>query len=156
MEKPLPGTEFDVPDEEPADFDSVDLSGNYPDPLVDRVGLSYLDNSGEEVDVDAFFARDALSTGEKRLAFAVVEEAINEFKRCAVSPSDADKRRFHKSTLSWIMSEDVSWPYSFVPLCHVLGVDENNLRDILEKWRRKNAPESYAPPPPQRRRRKVV
>lgn len=127
---------------EPEVPETEELVEEYPDTLIDRVGVSEIDPTGEEVDVEAFFARDPFLEPERRLMFAVLEQGVEDFIKFANSQDDDERRRFHR-TVRWIKSDDETWPYSFVPLCHALGVDERNLRGMLNRWRRLNAPASF-------------
>lgn len=126
--------------EEPAS--TTEVIEEYPDTLIDRVDVSEIDNTGEEVDVEAFFSRDPFLEPERRLMFAVLEQGVEDFVKFANSQDDDERRKFHR-TVRWIKSNDETWPYSFVPLCHALGVDEINLRGMLSRWRRLNAPDSF-------------
>lgn len=36
--------------------------------------------------------------------------------------------------LAWIQSDDAEWPYSFVPLCHQLGLDPDFVRTVVRGW----------------------
>jgi len=36
--------------------------------------------------------------------------------------------------LAWIQSDDAEWPYSFVPLCHQLGLDPDFVRMVVRSW----------------------
>lgn len=114
----------------------------YPDVLIDRVGVSEIDDTSEAVDTEEFFARDPFLEPEKRLMFAVLEDAVQDFLKYANS-SDMEEHRLFRRAVRYLWSDDVTWPFSFVNLCHVLGVDEINLRGKLSRWRRLFAPESF-------------
>lgn len=36
--------------------------------------------------------------------------------------------------LAWIQSDDTDWPYSFVPLCHQLGLEPDFVRTVVRGW----------------------
>jgi hypothetical protein len=36
--------------------------------------------------------------------------------------------------LAWIQSDDTTWPYSFVPLCHQLGLEPDFVRMVVRGW----------------------
>jgi hypothetical protein len=36
--------------------------------------------------------------------------------------------------LAWIQSDDTEWPYSFVPLCHQLGLEPDFVRMVVRGW----------------------
>lgn len=66
------------------------------------------------------------ATPEARLARAVLDDAVDvvlepmRFNRAA--------RRLRKRTEEWFASGDPEWPYSFVNVCHGLGVDPEWVR----------------------------
>lgn len=133
--------------------DAVDAVVQYPDPLVDEADLDYLDNSGEEVDAEAFFRKSQIDSGEKRLMLAVLEDGVSVFHKTADSLEHRIRRQFLE-VLTWIESNDLTWPYSFVNICHALALDEDNLRSGLRRWREKHAPNSFLPLPEKKRRKK--
>lgn len=126
---------------------ATELAQTYPDPLIDEAPVL-----AEAIDIQQFFAQERLNTGEKRLMFAVVEEAVSEFLRHARSSERRLRRRFLR-TLDWFKAEDASWPFSFVNICQALEIDEDVIRMGLDKWRRKFAPESFEPLPPKPKRK---
>jgi hypothetical protein len=70
----------------------------------------------------------------KRLMLAVLDDAVNIFQhQCtAVRPRG---RRLFAETQRWIASDDTSWPFAFVSVCHALGLDVDCLRAGLWQWR---------------------
>jgi hypothetical protein len=70
----------------------------------------------------------------KRLMLAVLDDAVNIFQhQCtAVRPRG---RRLFAETERWITSDDTSWPFAFVSVCHALGLDVDCLRTGLRQWR---------------------
>ena len=70
---------------------------------------------------------------EKRLMLAVLEDAIATLQRTANGTSRVALRDFDE-TRAWLASDDTTWPYTFVNICHVLGFDPSFLRRGLERW----------------------
>jgi hypothetical protein len=91
-------------------------------------GSSYFYLDDEEV--RQFFYHPE-ETGELRLAYAVLKQALEDF--CEYAKSKQQKK--FRQVASWIYSNDTSWPFSFVSLCHILGINETVLRDRIDKWR---------------------
>ena len=71
---------------------------------------------------------------EKRLMLAVLEEAVGDYQRHLVAAGRLADRQFRNAE-SWFLSEDTRWPYSFVNVCHALGLDVGWLRAGLARWR---------------------
>jgi hypothetical protein len=70
---------------------------------------------------------------EKRLMLAVLEDAIATFQRGAGATSGAALRDYD-DVRAWLASDDTTWPYSFLNICHVLGFDPGYLRAGLARW----------------------
>ena len=70
--------------------------------------------------------------GEVALMRAVLEDAVNCFQR-AHGPS-AD--RLAKEAEKWLFGDDTRWPFSFVNICGVLGLDAEYVRLGLQRWRK--------------------
>jgi len=90
---------------------------NYPTRLLDSLGV--LPASLPE-------PRFAMQP-EKRLLLAMLEDAITAARRPAGKP----RRRPQAPRVEarrWIFSNDVRWPFSFVNVCGVLGIDPYYLR----------------------------
>lgn len=68
---------------------------------------------------------------EKKLAGAVLSSALIEVReRSAVS------RREVARTLAWINSNDTEWPFSFIRLCHLFGLEPAWVRRVVRGWQR--------------------
>ena len=70
---------------------------------------------------------------EKRLMLAVLENALLPFLR---NPARRHGRLMERRPLSaevksWIASDAGDWPFAFVNICQVLGLDEQALRTAL-------------------------
>jgi hypothetical protein len=72
-----------------------------------------------------FFGGDTSSAAlqpDKRLMLAVLEEAVTTFQRHAAAQTRAGRRLF-ADVEAWIAIDDVHWPFSFVNICHTLGLE---------------------------------
>ena len=84
-----------------------------------------------------FFARptvDASLQPEKRLMLAVLEDAVGTFQKYANARDRAGQKLFAEVE-DWFASDDQEWPYSFVNICHALGLEPAYLRRGLARWR---------------------
>jgi hypothetical protein len=76
----------------------------------------------------------ALSQPERLLMLAVLEEAVETYCK-HVRPRNRRGARLFQEAETWCTSDDIQWPYSFVNICHVLGIDVSYLRTGLDRWR---------------------
>ena len=70
---------------------------------------------------------------ECRLLWAVLEDAVDVYMKNATASGRRGKRLF-KEAEEWIMQDDPTWLYSFISICHVLGLDPGYLRLGLQRW----------------------
>jgi hypothetical protein len=78
--------------------------------------------------------RSAVATRpEHRLMLAVLEDAVHLYQ--IGGRGDARTRRLYAETERWFASTDTSWPFSFVVICQVLGLDPEYVRSGLRRWR---------------------
>lgn len=85
--------------------------------------------------LDPEFVEDRLVAAdhaEKRLMFAVLEDAIRCFQ--GVTIETRIKRRAINEAENWLMS-DVRDTFSYRCVCEVLGIDPDFLRAGLKQWR---------------------
>jgi hypothetical protein len=68
---------------------------------------------------------------EKKLAAAVLASALVEIRDHHGTPAHA--RRVAEA-LEWVQGEDTVWPYSFLPLCEVLGLEADWVRQVVARW----------------------
>ena len=68
---------------------------------------------------------------EKRLAAAVIGSALLEVRG---SLTNRARRRRAGEDLEWIFSDDTTRPFAFVPLCEVLSIEPEYLRDKVRRW----------------------
>lgn len=79
------------------------------------------------------------------LIYAVLQDALHCFRGVA-SKNPRDAQRLAREAEEWFFSDDMDWPFSFLNLCAMLGLDPSYLRAGLRRWR-------YCPP--QKRQRKM-
>jgi hypothetical protein len=72
---------------------------------------------------------------EHRLMFAVLEDAVHLYLAGRGSGTIRVRRLFDEAE-RWITSDDASWPFSFVIVCQVLGLDADCIRAGLRRWNR--------------------
>jgi len=70
--------------------------------------------------------------GEVALMRAVLEDAIDCFQKLG-RPGD---QNLAKDAERWFFADDHHWPFSFVNICAVLGLNAEYVRLGLQRWRR--------------------
>lgn len=73
-------------------------------------------------------ARARLSTGELRLKFAVLEDALRILLGGSRGPGT---RQVWREARAWLLERDQDWPFSFERLCHALEIDAEALRSAV-------------------------
>lgn len=68
---------------------------------------------------------------EKKLAAAVLASALVEIRDHHGSPGHT--RRIAEA-LEWVQGEDVTWPFSFLRLCDLLGLEADWVRQVVARW----------------------
>lgn len=68
---------------------------------------------------------------EKKLAGAVLAHTLMEIRD---HHRDAHYRRRVAQDLEWVISTDAEWPYSFVPLCELFGLEPEYVRSVVARW----------------------
>ncbi len=86
----------------------------------------------------------ALWQPERRLMLAVLEDAIDAYLANVGALRGIRRARFNEAA-SWFGSNDTEWPFSFVCICDVLGIDPAVIRRMLV--RRVLRPEVFIRPP---------
>lgn len=71
---------------------------------------------------------------EKRLMFAVLEDAIACFQDYLLARDERGKSLFRDAE-EWIMKENNDWLFSFENVCDVLGLNPKYVRQGLLRWR---------------------
>ena len=77
-----------------------------------------------------YFDRVARRTeydGERRLMIAVLEDAVDVYRKL-VGARDARRQQLFHDAEEWLESEDRSWIFSFQNICDVLGIESEYLR----------------------------
>jgi hypothetical protein len=88
--------------------------------------------------------------GEIALMCAVLEEAIESFRRYSVVPGRRPQRLAREAE-EWILSTHPQWPFSYVNICAALGLNPEYVRKWARQWR-----QQHPPIPPQKRKRRSV
>jgi len=70
---------------------------------------------------------------EAALMRAVLEDAV-QCVREGWHTADRSKQQLAREALGWLFSEDEEWPFSFVNICTMLGLDPEYLRRGLRRW----------------------
>src|SRR5262245_61870614 len=81
-----------------------------------------------------FSLPDHHSKGEAALMYAILEDAFNCFTRQFVD-GRVRTQRLAQEAEAWFFAEDECWPFSFVNICTVLGINPEYLRKGLRRWR---------------------
>ena len=84
-----------------------------------------------------FFAalkQKAQACGERRLMVAILEDAIDCFQK-HVGATDNRSRHLCSEAEKWFLSDDDSWPFSFVNVCHALDLHPEFIRRGLLAWK---------------------
>ena len=87
--------------------------------------------------------------GALALRRAVLEDAIGCFQKQTVS-SGRRAQRLAREAEAWLFANDYNWPFSFVNICAVLGLDAEYVRLGLKRWRQ------HPMTKPQKRRQRGV
>jgi hypothetical protein len=64
---------------------------------------------------------------------AVLVDAVECFQQQAGAPLP-EARRLAREAEQWLFTNDARWPFSFVNICMVLGLDVEYLRRGLRRW----------------------
>ena len=72
--------------------------------------------------------------GERRLMIAVLEDAVDVYRKQAGARDARAQQLFHEAE-EWIEDADQSWLFSFQNICDVLGLDADYLRRGLRVWK---------------------
>ena len=109
-----------------------------PQPFQLLTRAPFLCDSGA-VHPDIFFGPPVSACslrGEFALMYAVLEDALRCFRDQFVSEG-RHAQRLGREAEEWFFSEDHHWPFSFVNICAVLGLDPEYIRLGLERWRQR-------------------
>ena len=67
-------------------------------------------------------------TSRKDLAAGILKQAGLDLRRFHGATSGVE-REFYLDAYRWVMSDDCSWPFSFLNVCQVLNLAPENLRE---------------------------
>lgn len=84
-------------------------------------------------------AKLARASGEVALMRAVLEDAFHCLQQSRTVPAKLRAQRLAHEAESWFFSDDTCWPFSFVNICAVLGLDPEYIRLGLKRWRQHGA-----------------
>ncbi len=86
----------------------------------------------------AAFRTGSAIAGEKRLMLAVLEDALDCYRKYAAAREGQGLQMFRDVDV-WITSRDRRWFYSYENICDTLDINPDYLRDGLVKWRQVSA-----------------
>src|SRR3954463_2705129 len=77
-------------------------------------------------------AKDYLcETSQKELAAEILKQAWLDLRRFHGATSEVE-REFYLDAYRWVMSDDCSWPFSFLNVCQALNLAPQTIReDVL-------------------------
>jgi hypothetical protein len=93
--------------------------------------------------------------GERRLLFAILQDAVTEFRRYCTARHVRGRRLF-RETREWFWSKDRSWLCSFEHICAHLDLDPDYIRRGLQRLHEAAAAPVAAVSPPRRRPEQTV
>jgi hypothetical protein len=67
---------------------------------------------------------------ERELAAGVLKQAAEDLRRFRGATIPVERELF-RDARSWVMSDDCSWPFSFVNVCRLVNHEPNDLREQL-------------------------
>jgi hypothetical protein len=68
---------------------------------------------------------------EVRLAAAVMAATLEHIHQHHAKPN---RRRAVEEDLEWVFSDTEDWPFAFIPLCHLVGLDPEYVRAWVQRW----------------------
>jgi hypothetical protein len=82
-----------------------------------------------------FSPQTSLYTGRPvaTLLRAVLEDALTCFQKQFVTEGRGVQRMAREAE-EWFLSDDAHWPFSFVSVCAVLGLEPESVRQQLKRW----------------------
>jgi len=69
-------------------------------------------------------------TPEKKLMLAVLENGVHDFQRYRLASGRRGKRLFREAQ-EWLTSQEETGMFSFVGICHAVGIDPDYIRKGL-------------------------
>jgi hypothetical protein len=83
----------------------------------------------------AAFRRGRAVEGERRLMLAVLEDAVDSYRKHAAACDPREQACFLEAK-EWFLSDDRSWLFAFENICDVLEMNADYLRSGLDRLRR--------------------
>jgi hypothetical protein len=80
--------------------------------------------------------RRASADGERRLMVAILEDAVDVYRKQA-GARDRKRRQLFEDAEAWIEGSERSWIFSYENICDMLGIDAEYLRKGLRVWKQK-------------------
>src|SRR5437763_4545235 len=74
--------------------------------------------------------------GERRLMIAVLEDAVDVYRKQAGNKDPRGEQLFNEAE-AWIEDPDRTWLFSFQNICDVLDIDADYLRRGLREWKQR-------------------
>src|SRR5438445_10303813 len=72
--------------------------------------------------------------GERRLMIAVLEDAVDVYRKQAAAQEARNQQLFREAE-EWIEDRDRTWLFSFENICDVLDIDSSYVRRGLHAWK---------------------
>ena len=69
-------------------------------------------------------------TSQKDLAAGILKQAGLDLRRFHDATSEIE-REFYLDAYRWVISDDCSWPFSFLNVCHVLNLAPETVREEM-------------------------
>lgn len=116
----------------------------------DKIFISLQSDSSASDQFFNKYRRKSKLEGEKKLMFAVLEDAVLCF-RCGSSRRKKTKKRDVREVERWIFEENSDGPFAFETICEALALNPKWIRERLlrekSKYRKKGAAGAAKRPP---------
>jgi hypothetical protein len=86
-----------------------------------------------------FDPHSGIHSGIRALMQAILEDAFACFHKQFVA-NTRRARRLGKEAEEWLFSDDICWPFSFVNICHALGLEPGHIRRRLRQQQQRSLP----------------
>ena len=73
---------------------------------------------------------DTSETSQRELAAGVLKQVARDLRRFHGATSEVE-RELYLDAYSWVISDDCSWPFSFLNVCQLLNLPPEGLRQEL-------------------------
>ena len=70
------------------------------------------------------------ATGQRELAAGILKQAAQDLRRFNGATSGVE-REFYLDAHRWVVSDDCSWPFSFLNICQLLNLAPETVREDL-------------------------